>query len=193
MSSENAPTRIRILKSTVALLESGEGSKVRMSDIAKAAKVSRQAVYLHFPNRAELLTAAARYLDEVNDIEAKLLASRNAATGLERLDAWVAAWGNYIPKIYGMGKALMAMMDTDEEARSAWEDRMAAVHHGCAAAVRDLSRDGDLTQSLSEDEATDLLFSLVSVRTWEQCCIEFGWPQARFIEVMQQSARKALT
>jgi AcrR family transcriptional regulator len=49
MSSEMNPTRGRILDSTLQLLESGGGSQVRMSDIARQAGVSRQAVYLHYP------------------------------------------------------------------------------------------------------------------------------------------------
>ena len=55
------PTPARILDAALALLR--EGGPVRMSDIAKAAGVSRQAVYLHFPTRAQLLIAAARRLD----------------------------------------------------------------------------------------------------------------------------------
>ena len=87
MSSENNPTRERILKSTWSLLEAGGASSVRMSDIAKAAKISRQALYLHFPNRAELLVATTRYLDEVYDVDTRLLASRTAKTGTDRLSA----------------------------------------------------------------------------------------------------------
>ena len=89
MSRENLPTRTRILEATLKLLEDGEGSKVRMSDIAKAANVSRQAVYLHFPGRADLLTETTRYVDQINDIDALLQESRNASTGRERLVAWV--------------------------------------------------------------------------------------------------------
>jgi AcrR family transcriptional regulator len=43
-----------------------------MSDIAKAAGLSRQAVYLHFPNRAELLISATKHLDEKVDRRAAL-------------------------------------------------------------------------------------------------------------------------
>ena len=192
MSSKNIPTRDRILKSTLDLLESGEGSAVRMSDIAKAAKISRQALYLHFPNRAELLIAATRYLDEINDVETKLAESRNAPTGVARLNAWVEMWGNYIPVMYGVGKALWAMMDSDAEARSAWDDRMAAVRDGCAAAIQALANDDHLTDSLTEDEATDILWTLLSVRGWELLCIECGWSQDRYIAVMKDMAAKSL-
>ena len=116
MSSNNIETRTRILDAAWKLLETGQGSGVRMSDIAKTAGISRQAVYLHFPTRAELLIATTRHLDAVKDVDARLMASRNAATGLERLEAFIEAWGNYIPEIHGVAKALLAMKDTDEAA-----------------------------------------------------------------------------
>ena len=182
MSRENLPTRTRILEATLKLLEDGEGSKVRMSDIAKAANVSRQAVYLHFPGRADLLTETTRYLDQINDIDALLQESRNASTGRERLVAWVDVWGNYIPKIYGVAKALLAMKDTDDEALTAWNDRMNAVREGCEAVITALQRDGALNPTLTEKEATDMLWTVLSVRSWEHLRQDCGWSQETYIE-----------
>ena len=113
MSSENSETRKNILETTWKLLESGGPSAVRMSDIAKSTGISRQAVYLHFPSRAELLIATTRYLDEVKDVDARLEASHSATSGLERLDAYIEAWGNYIPEVYGVARALVAHMSVD--------------------------------------------------------------------------------
>ena len=182
MSRENLPTRTRILEATLKLLEDGEGSKVRMSDIAKAANVSRQAVYLHFPGRADLLTETTRYVDQINDIDALLQESRNASTGRERLVAWVDVWGNYIPKIYGVAKALLAMKDTDDEALTAWNDRMNAVREGCEAVITALQRDGALNPTLTEKEATDMLWTVLSVRSWEHLRQDCGWSQKTYIE-----------
>ena len=192
MSSIKNPTRTRILQTTWKLLEDGGGAKVRMSDIAKAAKLSRQAVYLHFPNRAELLIATTLYLDEVHDIDAALAASREALDGPTRLSAWITAWGGYIPTIYGIGKALMAMKDNDPEAAAAWEGRMAAVRDGCAAAVAALDDDGLLNPELSTDAATDALWTLLSVRTWEHLRIDCDWSQERYLWLMQDMAARML-
>lgn len=189
MSSD---TRSRILEAAWKLLEDGAGSEVRMSDIAKKAGISRQAVYLHFPKRADLLIAVTRYIDEANEIDVRLAASRGAATGIERLDAYIEAWGNYIPEIYGVGKALMAMQETDSEARMAWEGRMLAVREGCEAAVGALARDRALSPEIGEEKATDLLWTLLSVRNWEQLTLECGWPQDDYIGEMKRTARKAL-
>ena len=87
MSSDNPETRQKIMKAAWRLLEEKPGTAVRMSDIAKAAGISRQAVYLHFPTRAEMLIETARYLDEVLKVDERLAASRTAATGRARLDS----------------------------------------------------------------------------------------------------------
>jgi len=192
MSSENLDTRGKILDSAWKLLEGGDASAVRMSDIARLTGISRQAVYLHFPSRAELLIATTRYIDEVKDVDKRLAASREAASGRERLDAYVEAWGNYIPEIQGAARALIALQSNDDAARAAWTDRMDAIRHGCAAAVAALRADGVLVDSLSETEATDLLWSLLSVENWEHLRQRCGWSQARYIEVVQQVARQTL-
>ena len=185
-------TRSRILEAAWKLLEDGGGGEVRMSDIAKKAGISRQAVYLHFPSRAELLIAVTLYIDEANEIDARLAASRGAATGIGRLDAYIEAWGNYIPDIYGVGKALMAMQETDSEARMAWEGRMLAVREGCEAAVDALAGDNKLSPDIEAEKATDLLWTLLSVRNWEQLTLECGWSQEDYVAEMKRTARKAL-
>lgn len=190
MSSEN-PTRRKILDAAWKLLEAGQAPS-RMSDIARAAGISRQALYLHFPSRAELLVAVTRHVDAVKDVDGRLAESRAAASGEARLAAFVSAWGNYIPEIRGVSRALMAMQESDAEARAAWEGRMEAVRQGCAAAVAALARDGRLAEGLSQERATDLLWALLSVETWVRLCETCGWPQEDYISEMQRGARRIL-
>lgn len=190
MSSKNLNTREKILTACWKLLEH-DGLKTRMSDIAKEAGVSRQAVYLHFPNRAELLVATTRFIDDVKDVDARLAKSR-AATGKARLDAFIEAWGNYIPEIYGAGKALMALYDTDHEAATAWDERMAAVRHGCEAAIRALSDAGHLSPTLTSSKAVDALWTLLSVRNWEQLTQTCGWAQTDYLAHLKQVAHAML-
>lgn len=192
MSSDSKSSRDRILDAALDLLENKGEKPVRMSDIAKAAGLSRQAVYLNFPNRAELLIAATRHLDSRADVDTRLAASRAATSGTERLRLWVAAWGDYIPVIHGVSRAILAMKDTDPEAEAAWDDRMAAMRDGCAAAVAALQADGHLARDLSETQATDLLWSLLSVRMWQHLCLDCGWSQAAYLAEMQVLAARRL-
>ncbi len=189
MSSENNSTRVRILNSAWKLLESNQGKGVRMTDIAKLAGISRQALYLHFSKRADLLIATTLYIDEVKDSDARLLASRTAKSGVERLDAYIEAWGQYIPEIYGVAKALLAMKDTDEAAAVAWNYRMQAMREGCEAAIKALHKDGQLSKQHSPKQATDILWTMLSVRNWEQLTFDCGWSAKKYIKTTQLLAR----
>ncbi len=190
MSSDNPGTRNRILKAALKLLEASQGKGVRMTDIAKRAGITRQALYLHFSTRAELLIATTHYLDEVKGIEERLVPSRAAQSGIERLDAFIEAWGAYIPEIYGIAKALLAMRDTDEAAAAAWDERMQDVREGCEAAISALNSDKILSPDHSPNQATDILWTMLSVRNWEQWTIECGWPQEKYIETLKSLARR---
>ena len=97
MSSKPINTKTRILDVTWNLLENGDKT-VRMSDIAKAAGISRQALYLHFPNRTELLVATTRHIDVVKNVDARLARSRSATSGVERLHAFIEGWAATSPK-----------------------------------------------------------------------------------------------
>lgn len=191
-SNKNRSTRDVILKSAWKALEEAPDKSVRMSDIAKRAGVSRQALYLHFPTRGDLLTATSRYLDVVLDVDARLIPSRTAANGLDRLNAFIAFWTSYIPEIYGVAKALMVMKDHDDAAATAWADRMGAVHEGCVAATQALSNDGVLADDLSVEKAADLLWVLLSVRHWEDATKSCGWSQEDYVYHISRAARLSL-
>jgi len=191
MSSNRINTKTRILEVTWRLLESGNKA-IRMADIAKAAGVSRQALYLHFPSRAELLVATTRHIDKVKNVDARLARSRSASSGVERLHAFVDAWGGYIPQIHGISVALRAMRDTDKEAAAAWEDRMQAVRQGCEAAVRAILEDGYLKEGITEITGVDLLWTLLSVENWERLVLECGWSQSDYEQTLKKIAEVSL-
>ena len=69
MSSTAIDTPTKILQATLALLEQPHAKLPTMTDIAKATGISRQAVYLHFPSRTDLLVAATRYQDRQNNVD----------------------------------------------------------------------------------------------------------------------------
>ncbi|SDI54160.1 TetR/AcrR family transcriptional regulator [Lutimaribacter saemankumensis] len=191
MSRDSSETKSRILNATWKLLESGDNA-VRMSDIAKAVGISRQALYLHYPNRADLLVATTKHIDTAKNIDARLERSRSARTGGERLDAFIEAWGGYIPEIHGISVALRAMRHTDREAAEAWDGRMQAVRHGCAAAVRAIAGEGRLPPGLTPERATDLLWMLLSVENWERLVRDCGWSQADYEKEIKALARAEL-
>mgnify|MGYP002700311057 FL=1 len=189
MSSEQ--TKTRILDTTWKLLEK-RIEKNRMSDIAKAVGISRQALYLHYPTRAELLIATTEHIDTVKKVNQRLELSRTAGSGVERLHFFIKAWGGYIPEIHGISVALRNMRKNDKAAAEAWDDRMQAVRHGCQAAVVAIAKDGKLKFDLSEQIATDILWTLLTIENWEKLVINCGWLQSAYEEKMIELAEIAI-
>jgi len=190
MSSQIIETRIRILEATVRMLEEHGGRGVRMGDIAKESGISRQAVYLHFASRAELLDATTKYRDEVLDLDRRLAPSRAAKSGVERLALYIEFWGNYIPEIYGVAKALLLAQDTDEAAAAAWQERMLAMRDGCRAAIDALHSDGKLAPGWTQKRATDVLWTMLLVPNWENLTGECGWSNQQYVRWMKTVAER---
>ena len=173
-------------------MEERRGQGVRMRDIADAAGISRQAVYDHFGSRAKLLVATTHYVDEVRGLRERRRRFQAATTGVEHIEAYVEFWGNYIPEVYGMARALLAARETDEAAAAAWDDRMGAVRESCRVAIEALHRDGMLAPEWSRDEAVDLMWTMLSIRNWEQLTIECGWSSSQYVGRMQKLLKRAL-
>ena len=190
MSTGDPETRTRILAATWQLMEQKQGNGVRMGDIAVAAGVSRQAVYLHFASRAELLVATTQYGDQVRGLSECLVPWRSAVTGEEQLASYIEFWGNYIPEIYGIARALLASRETDAATAVAWEERMAAVRGGCRSTLETLQREGRLASAWTLEEATDLFWTLLSIRSWEQFTQECGWSTQEYVRRLQILAQR---
>ena len=190
MSSENIETRIKILKATVRMLEDRGGRGVRMGAIAKAAGVSRQAIYLHFNSRLDLFVATLQYLSEVLDVDSRLAPSRAADTGVERLALYIESWGYFLPEIYGVAKAMLLAQDGDDAAAEAWKDRMLAMREGCHAAIAALDADGTLAKEWQIEPATDVLWTMLCVQNWEHLVNECGWSTQEYVEGIQTMAKR---
>ena len=191
MSSKNLETRERILQAAARMLEERGGKGVRMGDIAKETGISRQAVYLHFSSRTELLIATVLYTGDQLDVEARLAPSRAASSGVERLRLYIEFWGNFIPDIYGAGKALMMAQDTDEAAAAAWQDRMLAMKDGCRAAIEALDDDGTLASGWTPKKAIEALWTMLLVPNWENLTNECGWSTEEYIRYLHLIAERA--
>jgi AcrR family transcriptional regulator len=191
MSSGDPKTRTRILEATWRLMVERNGQGVRMRDVAEEAGVSRQAVYDHFGSRAELMVATARYGDEVRGLEGRLGGYRAATGGVERLEAFVEFWGNYIPEIYGIATAMLAARETDEAVAAAWDDRMRVVQEACRDIVGRLQRDGMLAPGWSQVEASEMLWSMLSIGNWENLTLERGWSVGLYVARMKELTKRA--
>ncbi|MEM9644882.1 MAG: TetR/AcrR family transcriptional regulator [Planctomycetota bacterium] len=189
MSRIESDTRQRILTEALRLLVENRGKNVRMSDIAKAAGVSRQAIYLHFKSQAELMVSTVQFGDEIQGA-AEMVAPWRQARGADKLDAWIEFWGNYVPKIFGVAKALLLARETDDAAAAAWDDRMDDVRKSCRKTIQEVASKGLLAEEWPPKPASEMLWTMLSIPTWEQLTVTCGWSKKQYIERMQTQARQ---
>ena len=179
VSSRNS--RKRILEAAVDLITKRGEADVTMADLARAARVSRQAVYLHFADRAALMLALVRYVDEKRGLEKELRKIRNAPSGVAAVREIVALQARMNPAIWAVARAVDAVRRTDEAAQRGWQDRLENRLAGCQEVVARLAKEGQLRADLDASTAADLLWAITSLRMWEDLVLQRGWSSRRYV------------
>ena len=189
----STPTRDRILTAARAHLEEHGYHGAGLEDLARAAGVSRQAVYLHFGSKAGLLVALVDHVDRVENLEKHMARYFKARTALEALDAAIDLQATYTPKILRIAQVLDAARRTDPDADAAWQDRMAGrLAHARELATR-LKREGFLAQGWTVNDAADLYWTLSSIQTFESLVVARGWTPEKYARHLKKVMRKAFT
>jgi AcrR family transcriptional regulator len=173
--SSKTPTKQRILDAALACAAE---NRLTMAEVAAQAGLSRQAVYLHFPDRAALLGELIRSLDLPHD-PVVIAAAASARAALTALVARLA--GDY-PRLRPVARLL--------DGQGAGQDaRLAA----CRLIVERFRGEGALSRHLSLAAAADLLWTLTSLAVWEDLVIGRGWPPDRYRSHVAYLAVSALT
>ena len=180
--SRSESTRRRILDAARQLLEDAGGAPVSMREIATAAGVTRQLLYLHFDSRADLLLQVSR----AADLEARTPGAQNrvdaapdAATALRRT---VALQGRIKPRIHAVARAVDRLRHTDADAAGVWDERERARLDRCRAVVARLAAEGRLREGWTVRTAAQLVWSATSLRAWEELVVEQGWSTRAWVQ-----------
>jgi len=186
-------TKTRILEAALALITKRQGADVSMAKIAKAARVSRQGMYLHFADRAELMLALVRHTDEKCGLAAEVRRMTEAPSGVAAMEEMVSLQARLNPSIWAIARAVDAVRRTDAAAEKGWQDRLKHRLEGCRQIVARIHKEGTLKPGVSQEEAADLLWSLTSLRTWEDLVLDRGWTPAQYEERVKRLLRDTLT
>ncbi len=188
MSSDSSPygnpeTRQRILSKAWELLEE-RGSSFRLVDVADAAGVSRQAVYLHFGDRAGLLVALVDHVDEGFGA-AKLRAHVfGAPTGVESLRRWVDTMSWYTGKIDRLTQVLEANQYDDEALAAGWRNRMNRRQAMLLAMTERIAGEGRLRAGWSVAAAADLIYAVTMPGPWRELTRHLRWSEQQYSDAV---------
>jgi AcrR family transcriptional regulator len=176
-------TSLAILDAAFRLICERGRADVSLAEIAKAAGVTRQSIYIGFGGRAGLLIAMARNADDRSEHARRMReVSGGRADEPDALYAFVEAWLAHLPEIYPVGVLLSAASVTDAEAAAVFKDRMiGGLHAGYRRILKRLARAGHLADGWSVERAADLCWSLTHIEAWRQLVIERGWSPAAFL------------
>jgi AcrR family transcriptional regulator len=144
--------------------------------------VSRQAVYLHFGSRAGLLVAMARHHDRISGFAEQVARIGGSPEPADDLAQLVRAWCAYLPDILPVARALSAASTEDQDASSAWQDRMRALRDEFERVLAPLAAAGRLAPGWSTAEAAEWVWAMVHPDQWHHLVTECGWAAAAFTD-----------
>ena len=190
-SSRSDVTRSEILDAAWTLIRE-QGADVSLSEIARAASVTRQSVYLHFGTRGGLLLAMVRRTDERSGIIDRFGAVLDEPDPHQRFERFIAIWLAFVREIFPVAQDLIRLRDTDPDAASAWEDRMAALKGLIGRLIGSLQKDGALQPHWQQDEATGFLWASISVQMWGLLVRDCSWSDMDAERIISGQAARAL-
>jgi AcrR family transcriptional regulator len=173
-------TRTRILDTAWRLARERGLAAVTVAQIAAAAGVSRQLIYVHFSSRAGLLVAMTRHQDARTGFRTRAWATRELEP-VAALEALVRAWLDYVPEILAVAQELEAALLTGAEAAAAWRDRMGELREAFRVAVERLAGVGALAPGWRVDAAADWIWARCQPSGRVHLVGERGWNEADYV------------
>jgi AcrR family transcriptional regulator len=173
VSSETG-TRERILEA--ALHCAHDRADFSMAQVAEGAGISRQAVYLHYPDRAALLGALKSRLE----LPAGAETIEQALSARAALSAFLAGLADTYPLLWPVLRAA-GTIELPERLEP------------CRALVARFRAEGALAPHLAPSTAADILFSLTSPALWHDLIQIRGWDGPRYRSHVGYLAVSALT
>lgn len=184
-------TRRRILDATWKLLEDHEGP-VTVTAAAEAAGVSRQAVYLHFGDRAGLFVALVDHIDRSLGSTRLREHIFGAPTGIESLRRWIETMSWYTAEIDTVTQVLEYGQYADEALAAAWRNRMGRRRNDILRSIVErIDAEGRLAEGWTVDTAIDLLYVVTMPGPWRELTVELGWTRDQYAQRITELAHGA--
>ena len=144
--------------------------------VAKRAGVSRQAIYLHFRSKAELLTALHMHIyatDVVPVLDRHPISE--ARTGLDALDATITTEVEIAAAVWQIHEAFTMARRQHPEVEETLRPREEERYGELVGLGRRLKREGVLPARIRVGLFADMLWGLVGVGTYRSLVIEREW------------------
>ena len=178
-------TTDRILTAARELFET-RGFEVGMGEIARLAGISRQAIYLHFASKADLLQRLTTWVEKQADLDSLLQPVFDAPTGEQALRALIDAAAVFEPQIHGLARAVEQAGNRYPEVHTISTDRMRRRLEAMTGIVARIHTDGRLTPGWDIDRAAAFVWSTTAPATYHLMVVELGWTPQQWADATYQ-------
>jgi AcrR family transcriptional regulator len=180
-SSGRPQTRVQILEAARSLFEEHGYYGAGLGAVAKKAGVSRQAIYLHFPSKAELLTALHLHIFDTDVVPAlQRHPITDTMSGLEMLDATIAVDVEVIERVWRIHESLTVARRQHPEVDQTLIPREEEHYEGLLDVGRRLECDGALPPTIPVGLFADMLWGLMNLGTYRHLVVERRWPRDQY-------------
>lgn len=191
-TSPESQTREKLLSAGLALFRAHGPGAVTLADVARAAGVTRQTVYLHFGNRAGLLTEVARHSDLNSSYARQLREISYGPASVAALETFVRTWFRNLPDILDVVLALEAAAANDAAARAALQNRMTTMATMIGRLIKGLKDQGALQKGWTVAEASDWICFQLDPVLWNRAMAMRGWRPRRFVDRTWKAIERTL-
>lgn len=186
-------TRKRIIRAARTLIAERGYANVSLDDIASAADISRQTLYLQFGSKIGILHSI---VDDEESGLAELQEAMRGATGpLDLIKKAIPLDVILLQKNYKLFRVFLAQSFIDPEFRVFWDHRMQGRRASMRRAIEWLDREGKLADGWNVDEATDWFFTVTDFSVYDHLVVKSGWTieqlQRRLLQVVLSTLVKA--
>ena len=189
-SDQTSTTRARILDAARALLEE-RGFDVGMGEIARRAGISRQAVYLHFESKTDLLQQLTTWVEEQANLGELLAPMYDAPDGEAALKAILDAGAVFEPQIHALARVTEQSRDRDPAVQAIIADRMSRRLAGMTAVVARIEAEGRLRPGWNVDRAAAFVWMTTAPPSYHAIVVELGWTAEAWADATFQLLRDA--
>jgi AcrR family transcriptional regulator len=163
-----------------------------LADVAKRAGLSRQAVYLHFGDRARLLLEVLAWADSALGLAELMKRVRAADTGVGALERIVEVHAAYSSRIDAVARALEADQYRDKAVAAALRDRLDVRRAAHRDVIARIAEEGLLADGWTVESATDLFAAVTMLAPWRELTEANGWSAEQYAERISKLLRTAL-
>ena len=184
-------TRQRIVAAACSLLEHAGYHQVSLDELAQAAGVSRQTIYVQFGSKGGVLQAVAEYIEHASleNLMPELLASPTPLAAFRHACERIVA---FFAQNAAILRNLQAQTIYDVEFAAFLRSKQNEIWHNTRRSIEWLALEEGHPSGWSIDEATDWLWMLSSFEMYDKLVNERGWSTEQYIRRIMDALAQIL-